>query len=450
MILCGGDDAAKLVALSLAEGYGAQGTALADCILPLIESTNAEVAESASKAVGSIGLTPSSVALLAELIRHREARVRGLCVRTLGVLGARAGAVSGLVVLRLDDPDGEVRHAASEALVNIGFQSAALGEIGRMLNHDNFPRRIEMLNILSRFGSSAQQSSVLVIPLLKCADSDVCDASRRTLGHVGLSGDCIRPIGHLARHPSHEVRLMALELLEECVHGPEASNLAVVLMADRDVSLRERSSKVIAKYGIPTMALPALRKLLRDERVDVRLLALSALEKAGSNAKAATRLVIERMEDADSEVARRAGAALVAMGNVTDCLPDVSRILHNRRQDRRLLMLSVLSRMKHDALAALPLVTAAMGDSDWLVRDAAAECFVSIGFDESCIPEIRRLIRHQDRNYRLIAIKALGACGMSAKAAAEFLAQRQTDSDAEVGRAARTALVAIEGEKRRD
>jgi HEAT repeat protein len=443
MILREGDRPAKLAAVSLAESYGAQGTVLADFILPLVESSDKELAEGASHAIGSTGLTPSSIRQLAELVRHREARIRRLCVETLGILGARAGAVSGLVVLRLDDPDKEVRTAARDALAHIGFQSSALDEIERMLNHDNVARRIEMLDILGRFGSSAQESSTLIVPLLKCADSDVCNAARNALSYVGLSKECIRPIGYLARHPSHEVRLMALELLEECGAGPEAANLAIILMADRDVSLRERSSSVVAKFGVPAMALPALRKLLRDERVGVRLLALSMLEKAGASARNAARLVIERMEDADSEVAAKAAAALSAMGDVSDCLPDVSRILHNRRQDRRLLMLSALSKMRHGALAALPLVTAAMGDSDWLVRDAAAECFVSIGFDEICIPEIRRLIKHQDRNYRLIVIKALGACGLGARAAANFLAQRESDSDAEVGHAAKAALDAV-------
>jgi HEAT repeat protein len=445
-VLGGGDIQAKLAVLDLAESYGAQGTALADCILPLIESNNALVAEAAAKAVGSIGLTPASVKELSSLIRHKEARVRILAVRLLEHLGARAAVVSGLVVLRLDDPDETVRAVAAGALRVIGFHSSAMDEIKRMLNHSNMTRRVEMLGILTRFGSSAQESSELVVPLIKCDDSDVCEAARRTLRVVGLGKDCFRPIEHLASHPSHDVRSAALDLLEECGSAPEGCSLALSLMADRDVGIRERAARVVAGHGIPAVSLPALRKLLRDERDDVRLLALGALEKAGEAARAAVKLVIERMEDANPEVAAKAAAAFVASAHVEDCVPDVARLLRNRRQDRKLLMLSSLRRMGHEASGALSQVTASMGDSDWVVRDAACETFIAIGFHEICIPEVRHLIEHQDRNYRLAVIKALGACGMSAASVGKFLAERQNDSDAEVGKAARAAMAAVRGE----
>ena len=445
MILHDRDRGARLAVLALAEGYGAQGTALADCILPLVEANDPELAEAAVKALGAVGLPPSSVDTLALLIRHRETRVRILCVRLMGLLGARAAAVSGLVVLRLDDPDEVVRKAAAEALERIGFHSAALDGVNRMLNHDNVARRVEMLRILERFGSSAQESSALIVPLLKCDIPEVCEAARRTLRFVGLGRDCLRPIELLARHPAPEIRNAALDLLEECGTAPESCALVVSLMADRDLALRERAANVISKIGVPAVALPPLRKLLRDERDNVRLLALAALEGAGSGARPAAKLIVERMEDASSEVASRAASAFVAACRAEDCLPDVSRILHNRRQDRRLLMLSALARSGPRAAAALPLVTAAMGDVDWLVRDAACEAFIAIGFNDNCIPEVRRLIKHQDRNYRLAIIKALGACGMSARASAEFLDQRQSDGDAEVGRAAKEALTSIMG-----
>ena len=444
-ILRGGDLNAKLTVLSLAESYGAQGTALADCILPVLESSNADLADAAARAVGCVGLTPSSVEELSSLIRHREARVRILCVRTLGMLGARAAVVSGLVVLRLDDPEAEVRALAAESLAEMGFHDSAMDEVERLLNHGNVERRIEMLRILGRFGSSAQASSVLIIPLLKCDRPEVCDAARRTLRIVGLSKDCFKQIEHLARHPQHDIRSAALDLLEGCGDSPEGGMLAISLMADRDLGLRERAAHVIARNGISAASLPALRKLLRDERDGVRILTLGALEKAGEAARPSAKLILERMEDANMEVASKAAKAFAALGNVEDCIGDMQRILHNRRQDRRLLMLVTLRDIGHNAAAALPLVTSSMGDPDWVVRDAACEAFIAIGFHDSCLPEVRRLIKHQDRNYRLAVIKALGACGLNAAGAEDFLTQRESDGDAEVGKAAKEALDAIRG-----
>jgi HEAT repeat protein len=444
-ILNEADTSAKLAVLELAASYGVQGTALADCMLPFIESSSAPIAEAAALAVGSVGLTPSSVKELASLIRHKEGRVRIQAVRLLEYLGARAAMVSGLVVLRLDDPDESVRRAASDALVQIGFHASAMDEIKRMLNHGNKARRVEMLGILARFGSSAQESSELVVPLIKCDEREVAEAARKTLRVVGLNKDCFKPIEHLAGHPSLAVRGAALELLEECGAAPEACLLALSMMTDRDLGLRERAAAVVSSIGIPAMCLPGLRKVLRDERDDVRLLALSALERAGELARPASKLVIERMEDASSDVASTAAAAFVVTAKIADCVPEVARILRNRRQDRKLLMLGALRQMGHKAGEALPQVTASMGDADWVVRDAACETFIAIGFHDSCIPEVRHLIDHQDRNYRLAVIKALGACGMSAAAAGKFLAQRQSDSDAEVGRAARSALAAVTG-----
>jgi len=217
------------------------------------------------------------------------------------------------------------------------------------------------------------------------------------------------------------------------------------MMADRDSTLRARAARILAKCGAPAAALPALRKLLRDERAEVRLQALSALAGAGEASAPAAKLILERVEDADADVARAAAAGFAAVGAVAGNVAEVARILHNRRQDRRLLILSTLRGMGAEAAAALPLVTAAMGDADWLVRDAACEAFLAIGFHESCLPEVRRLIGHQDRNYRLAVIKALGACGMNAAAAKDFLQKRVEDADAEVGRAAREALKAVTG-----
>ena len=444
-ILNEGDAPAKLAALELAESYGAQGTALSDCILPLIESTNAPLAEAAARAVGSVGLTPPSVKELASLIRHREARVRIQAVRLLQYLGARAAVVSGLVVLRLDDPDEAVRVAAAEALEKIGFHDSAMDEIKRMLNHGNSARRVKMLAILARFGSSAQESSALIVPLIKCDDRELCEAAKKTLRVVGLGKDCFKPIEHLASHPSHDIRSAALDLLESCGSAPEACSMVLAMLADRDVGIRERAAQVLSGNGIPVVALPVLRKVLRDERDEVRLLTLGALENAGELARPAARLILERMEDANPEVASKAASAFVACAKVGDCAAEVSRILRNRRQDRRLLMLGALRAMGPSSAEALPLVTASMGDEDWVVRDAACETFIAIGFHDSCIPEVRRLIEHQDRNYRLAVIRALGACGLNAGAAARFLAERQSDSDAEVGRAARKALASVQG-----
>jgi len=445
-ILRGSDVQARLAVLRLAEGYGAQGTALADVILPVLESPNAELAEAAVRAAGSVGLTPSSVSELASLIRHKESRVRRLCVRMLGLLGARGGGVSGLVVLRLDDPDGDVRHDAAAALEVVGFHSSAMDEIKRMLNHGNLERRVEMLRILGRFGSSAQESSSLLVPLLKSEEPEMRVAARKTLRVVGLSRDCFKPLEQLARHPSHDVRSAALDLLEECGSSPESCALTLSLMADRDVGLRERAAGILARNGVPAASLPALRKILRDERDPVRILALESLARAGEGGLPAVRLIIERMEDGNMDVAKAAAVAFAALGGAGDCLSDISRLLHNRRQDRRLLMLATLRGMGPTAAAALPLVTAGLGDEDWVVRDAACDAFIAIGFHDSCIPEVRRLIEHQDRNYRLAVIRALGSCGLSARAADAFLSERQGDSDAEVGRAARGALAAVRGQ----
>ena len=64
------------------------------------------------------------------------------------MLGARAASVSGLVILRLDDPEKNVRDEAAASLERIGFHASALEEIKRLLNHNNVDRRIEMLRLL--------------------------------------------------------------------------------------------------------------------------------------------------------------------------------------------------------------------------------------------------------------------------------------------------------------
>lgn len=433
----------QLRALALVRDFGQQAVILADAAAALLESPDDTVGSAARDTLASIGLTPGALNEVTSLIRHRDAPVRLRCVDLLGALGARAAKAAGLLVLRMDDPVDAVRAGARAALLQVGFQPASLAEIGRMLNHARLERRLEMLDLLGRQGSAALQASPLVVDQLRAEQAEVRERAADTLKLIGLDDSCMRAIQQLAHHPTHGMRTTALELLEDCAVGPDAANLLLALMADRDVEVRDRAATALSRHDIRQGMLPALRKLLHDERWEVRTATLVMLERANERARPALRLIVERMEDANADVAKAAAAAFRAVGVADFCLPDIERLLNHRRQDRRLLMLGVLQRMGVQASATLPLVTQRLGDSDWVVREAACETFIAIGFDDSCLPEVRRLIQHQDREFRLAVIRALGACGLSAAAAAEFLDARQGDSDAEVGRAARTALRAV-------
>ena len=435
----------QLRTLRLLEQYGPQATILADSVAPLLEHPSKDVAAGACAALASIGLTPGALRELASLIRHRDPAPRLRCVQVLGTLAARAAKAAGLVVLRLDDPVEVVRIEARTALLRIGFQPAAVDEISRMLNHSKVERRLEMLDILGRYGSAALPASSLVVDLLRHERPDVREAASHALKVIGMDDSCLRAIQALAHHPAHEMRSTALSLLEECSSGPETAALLLSLMADRDVGVRERAAAALSRHGILPSMLPGLRKLLRDERWEVRCLSLAMLERAGEHARPALRLIAERMEDARAEVARAAASAFRAVGYAPFCLPDIERLLAHRKQDKRLMALNVLQCAGAAAVDALPLVTRCLGDKDWVVRGAACETFIAIGFHDSCLPEVRRLIQHQDREFRLAVIRALGACGMTAAAASGFLSARQSDNDAEVGRAAQRALQAVKG-----
>ncbi len=432
-------------AMELLRRLGPEAVQLADDVVGLLESSNEESAARARDTLASIGLTPHAHKELCSLIRHKDAAPRLRCVQLIGALGARAAKAAGLLVLRLDDPMDSVRVAARDALAAMGFQSAAKDEFARMLNQARVERRLAAIELLAAYGAAARPASPLLVDQLRSETPELREAAARALKLVGLDESCVRSIQQLAHHPSHAMRAMALGLLETCSVGPDSAGLLLTLMGDRDVGVRERAAASLARHEIVPPMLPALRKLLRDERWEVRVSTLAMLERAGERARPALRLVVERVEDANADVAKAAAASLRAIGVAPFCLPDIERLLNHRRQDRRLLMIGTLKQMGCGAAEALPLVTARLGDQDWVVREAACEAFIAIGFNDSCLPEVRRLIQHQDREFRLAVIHALGACGLTAAAAAEFVHARQEDSDAEVGRAARRALQAIRG-----
>ena len=345
----------------------------------------------------------------------------------------------------MDDPNQEVRKAASNAFSQLGFHYSAINEIKRLLKHTNAERRLSMVQLLSECGPSARELSVDLVDLITDNSLEISETTEHCIDCIGLTKDALKPLIRLSKHPRWQYRKKSLELISKHPEVMEFSAPIIIpLMGDKEYEVRVVARRLFPALGINKDSEVYLKPLLTSANPEQKRKTILLLKEVGESAFDLSHLVIARIEEISFDIAKEAALTLVETGLNTEAWRIAERILRNAKQDRKLLLLDVFFHLGTKARKGLPMICSRLGDSDQVIRDAATEAFVSVGFDSSCLPIVKQLIQHQNREFRLSIIEALGKCGFDASAATEFLNSRLEDTDAEVGRAAKAALRAIQ------
>jgi HEAT repeat protein len=276
--------------------------------------------------------------------------------------------------------------------------------------------------------------------------------------------------------------------------GPVVGHL-VTLCADKDAKVREQAATVIATLNdlprIPFATLymqaggaargipPALEKLLADDVAEVRVAAAKAVPRVAPELadKAVTAIVAFAIERANANkgelphgseafkaVPEKAAKALIpllghdnetlrywAINHLSD-LPvrdAVEDALKNGKtvRIRQAAAITLGARYGKDSIPALK---AALKDSEFTVRFAAAEALVNVGTggDEAhaaAVPMFAEALQHKDEQVRIVASRDLPRLGPPAKAALPALKKLLDDEKPEVRLEAAITLVALDG-----
>ncbi|MBN2068487.1 MAG: HEAT repeat domain-containing protein [Opitutales bacterium] len=412
-------------------------------VIPLIKSCPVCLPE-ITNCLRRIGVAQDAIHVASLLIRDSDATVRLSAISVFSECDSKALPLLHLIVPRLNDPVEEIRNAAADAFSKLGYHYSAIKEIKRQLDHSSVERCLIMIKLLSQCDSSARDLSPVLVDLLAHTDEHITSAAEYAIDCIGVTPDCIKALLKLSRHPKWTYRKKALEVIGK---HPEVLDEALAIVstavADPEPEVRKIARLLFVRLELSEKAEPFVKALLTDKDLSCRKRVLEMFGALGHKAYPLSHLVMARIEETSFEIARLAAETLLQTGVNDRAWGIAERILRNSKQDRKLLLLNLFEQMEHDARPGIVLICGRLGDSDRITRDAAATAFASVGFNTECLPVVRELIRHQNREFRLSVIDALGKCGLSAQAAAEFLSSRIQDTDAEVGRAAKAALKAI-------
>lgn len=284
---CRNEVVAWLVALS----RGAAGAAVAPALATALRDDDENFRVVVAHTLSDVPLTADLVPALTGALRDENGRVRQCAATALGRLGAKAVESVPALTAALRDESADVRLFAAYALQGIG--AAALEAVGPLVEValDDEPESV----------SRAAQSA------LRAIDPD--------------SALTVAALNDVLRSPKKRLRAAAAEALD-----------TIATQSTRETGL-------CAAEAVPALvtSIPALARALRDDHLNVRVTAGTALARLGTSAVNAVPALVTALGDRFEEMRQVAAWALSQIG-----------------------------------IAAVPALVATLGDERAEARDAAA------------------------------------------------------------------------------
>jgi len=457
------DDARELIAVTASRALEDMGAEAALALATRLHDPKAEIRDRVMDILAQIG-APAVGALMTQLYRGPE-QTRVLAANVLARIGAFA--VEALFAA-LRQRNEEVRRAARLALHQMKDHSAipflaagvedahplvrqeAILALGRLGGEEALPYLLRGLRdadkdvrlaALSAFTErTALRAIPALVPLLRDPDGVVRQRTAALLQDVGPSVvepllvefqdynwdmpgaptniissiglPAITPLSSVLLDRRWRVRRAAAKALQWIPHPQTVSALATALQ-DREANVREAAARALGWIRRPEGAAP-LMSALHDRNAAVRRAAAWALGelelRPGTGLLSLTEALIAALRDRDSEVREAAVQALGKIGR--PAVPPLLEALRSRQAQRARPMIIAALKMIADR-SAVPALLEALADTDWHVRQAAAEALGEIGDARAIAPLVRTLGDRHD-GPRWAAADALAKLGAPA------------------------------------
>ena len=349
-----------------------------------IEAPEPRVRRGAALALGQVRpLGPDTARRLTLGLADPDPEVRAAFLTAIGGLGPRAAESVPAVRNLLHDPSPEIRGRAIEVLVHSAPRDERLvGDLRSLLDDADPKVQRRAIDALRDLGPTGREALMTVIGRLGSADSEVRFAAAQMVESHGPAGTSAIPgLAQMLGDPAPKNRAIAAATLGK--FGKEAQSAFpsfATLLSDDDATVREAAASAVGSLGLEAETVrPALAKALRDEKTEVRRAATRGITRLGPP-----------------------GAILV---------PDVI-LMAARKENAR--------------------------SVDRLLRP-----FERTGPDARSIPELVKLLEHDQVPVRLLAIKFLGLGGRNAREALPALERLGDDPSAEVRQQAKSACEQI-------
>lgn len=270
-----------------------------------LKDPSPEVRVAAAAAIAAIDPTKvdSAVQVATEILKETSDSARRAAAGVLGDLGRKSAAAAPSLAAMLGDPDPELRWAAANALGEIGPEAAAaipgllglLGDkdanlrasaadaLGAMGTAARGPSEAALLRALNDAEPGARQSAARAllelgtqnpeaVRLLAEGKSNYWEYANTLAFLVRTGGPAAGPcVAEGVRHPNHEVRMAASNLLLQIPAEQYRPALGVLIegLKDGHYFVRARCARAILSLGPDTRAAgPGLLQVIRDNLHD--------------------------------------------------------------------------------------------------------------------------------------------------------------------------------------
>ncbi len=384
-------------------------------LIVALDDPSNSVQELASYTLARLG--QPSVDPLLDSLRSATEGARRATTRTLGAIWDFPK------IVELGTQDVPTRRRAAEALGKVGDNRAVLPLIAALRDSDERVR-IRAAQSLGRIGDSRA-----VDPLMRALEQSYGRAGSResaviseALGAIGKPTD--EPLLAGLKDPDSEVRKRALTALGRTWMLP-----AVAELASDDPETRRKAARKLGKLSDERVADPLLAALrdhdqlvrweatkalgylwqlpdllkLGDGNAEIRRAAALALSKL-ADARAVEPL-IAALRDQDSAVREYAADALGALGEMS-IEPLTSLLSYKDRRIRRSVK-KAFAKIEDEKV--LEILTSAIQDSRWRVREMAVECLTELG--NRAVPALEVVLQSDDPEIQQLARVVLQRIG---------------------------------------
>jgi HEAT repeat protein/class 3 adenylate cyclase len=369
--------------------------------------------------LGKIG-TEKAFSIVRNFLSHSDSEVRSYAVRALthhkNIENARP------LYPLLNDNNWAVRKLVFEQLLE--FDSQILDDLRQIIRS---PERRTIHSIIALFVKIGKDP---IVGELKQyygkGNFQMRLAIISALGELG-SNDAIDFIVSALSDPSWAIRNAAGEQLTKM--GPKVFDKLTAAFARSDSLIKHKIISILVEM-LEEKSLPLLQKLLSAKDHEFKLLSIENLGKL--HCDAATNLLLECLATGDRIIADYASDCLATKPNLnidillqkleTDdenlrfqiikiigsiggmALNPIVKILQKGNKQERLFLLGVLQRISpNDQL--IEILIKLLGDINWPVRNAAANCLVNFG--EASVPAIVKALNSSSDDIRFWSRKAL-------------------------------------------
>lgn len=319
--------------------------------------------------------------------------------KIIDVLGKEGILVLDYLVLRLNDPDAQIRKAVIEALGEIK-DSRTIDSLMHKLSDSDSEVRDAATIALSNFGTPKILETF--ISELDNPDWRIRKAAADGLG-VLKTPKSLESLFQKINDPDSEVRKAVVSALGK-LGNIKAQTPLIRRLKDSHAEVREAAAKALGESG-NSLCVEELMACFHDKIWKVREQAAIALGKLGD--ERALEPLLEMADDTDADV-RKASAA--ALGNLH--LPKILQILLTRLQEQEWWKkeTAAIALGYSGEPKVLEHLLEGLDDPDWRIRVAMINGLKSLGLSDSRVEEslIKRL-QDPHEEVRRAAIMAIGS-----------------------------------------